>query len=615
MIICPKCQKQLPDGATFCDGCGVQFQQAVICPKCGNQTSASQPFCQVCGAQFAAPSAPAAPASAPIGEKVNSIIDTVKKLPKKTLGIIGGVAAAVVALVIIVAIVAGSGMPNYAIYTKDGELVYRELGKKSGVVVDEDASMAVLSSDGKTIFYATDKGLYYKNINKKNADGIKLISDYDDLAISENGKILTYIKGGDLYQKKVGSDESTKIAKEVYSFTVTPNGSKVLYTTNESDLYYVKKVGKDPIKVATGIDEDGIEYISEDLKTVVYIKEGELRTVVAGKDSNKIASDVSTVYAYDTKNIYFSVKNEIKEGDYVKETKYDFYLYNGKDKTKLASDNFNYILSSNKEKKIVIYSTEDRSEENRSYTYEYYLADGKNTYKFFDYTIKYDDNYKANSYDYISSVRITKDGKKVYYLVKTNDPDAKEDVVATGDLYEASADKKITNGKKIDNDVYELNYITTTYNKPVYSKEYNKEKENYELYINGKKIAEDVTGVSYDSYYTKAFYYTADDAQWYYKSGKPVKIGDKEDVSNLTILPTGDILYLTDVSETNRRGDLMLFNGKKSKKIDSDVSYIQNISYLEMSYEDGANLYLSAPGPKQDNPVVEDDYYGDVGIG
>ena len=73
MIICPNCQKQLPDGANFCDGCGTQFQQAVVCPNCGSQTSAAQPFCQTCGAQFEAPKAE---------KKFNFNLDTIKNLKR-----------------------------------------------------------------------------------------------------------------------------------------------------------------------------------------------------------------------------------------------------------------------------------------------------------------------------------------------------------------------------------------------------------------------------------------------------------------------------------------------------------------------------------------------------
>ncbi len=604
MIICPNCQKQLPDGANFCDGCGTQFQQAVICPSCGNQTSAAQPFCQVCGAQFAT-QAPAAE------KKAGFNLDAIKNLPKKTLGIIGGAVVGVIALVIILAIVLSSGMPNYAIYTKDDVLCYNDLGdNKTGIEIDDKASFALLSSDGKTMFFQKEGNIYYRNINKKNAEAEKFLSNVylDSCFISENGKIFTYIKDGDLYQKKLGSDEATKIAKEVSDFTVTPNGGKVLYVTNESDVYYVKKVGKDPVRVVGGVDEYGIKHISEDLKTILYVKENSLYSVVAGKDSNKIASDVSSVYAADFKNIYYTTKEEIKEGEVVKEIKYTLNFYNGKESFKLAKDNFNRVEKYNfKKGNALVYSTieKNKTDNSSSITIEYFLALGKETYSFFEYTEKTTDG-KTESHDYITDITLTEDGKKLYYIVKNYNPDAEKaekPEPAVGDLYEASANKKVASGKVIDNDVYDLSSYTAYLNKPVYTKEYNEEKRTEDLYFNKKLVSSDVVFFSYLEA-AKGFVFEADDSLYFYKN-KKVLITNEE-YGDAAILPTGDILFLIDISETSGKGELMLFNGKKSKKIDSDVSSIQEIGYLEQRYEDNRHLNITAPGvPKAETPVID----------
>lgn len=602
MIICPNCQKQLPDGANFCDGCGTQFQQAVICPNCGNQTSAAQPFCQVCGAQFAT-QAPAAE------KKAGFNLDAIKNLPKKTLGIIGGAVVGVIALVIILSIVLSSGMPNYAIYTKDGVLCYNDLGdKKTGVEIEDRASFALLSSDGKTIFFQKEGNVYYRNINKKNAEAEKFLSnvDLDNCFISENGKIFTYIKDGDLYQKKLGSDEATKIAKAVSDFTVTPDGGKVLYVTNESDVYYVKKVGKNPVKVVSGVDEDGIELISEDLKTILYLKDNSLYSVVAGKDSNKIASDVSNVYAADFKNVYYTTKTEVKEGENINDDTVTLNFYNGKESFKLAKDNFNSVEDYNFQKgNAFVYSTieENTTDNSSSTTIEYFLALGKKTYSFFEFTQKYSEG-KAISYDYITDIQLTEDGKKLYYIVKNYNPDAEQTENSkpqVGDLYEASVGKKVASGKVIDGDVYDLSYYTALLNKPVYSKEYDKEKRTKDLYFNKKLVSSDVSNF----YYVEelgGFVFEADDSFYFYKN-KKVLITNEE-IGDFSILPTGDLLFLVDVSETNGKGELMLFNGKKSKKIDSDVSSIQDIGYLEQRYEDNRHLHITAPGAPNAEPLL-----------
>lgn len=599
MIICPNCQKQLPDGANFCDGCGTQFQQTVICPQCGSQNDAQAPFCQTCGVQFAAPAE----------SKPAFNLDVIKNLPKKTLALIGGAAVAVVAIVLIICIIAGSGMPNYAIYRKDGELCYNDLGdKKTGVEIADDANSAFLSPDGKTILYTKDGGLYYRNINKKNSEATKWLSNYSSLKLSENGKVATYIKDDALYQKKLGADEAVKVASDVHSFTVTPNGGQILFVNKDSDVYYVKKAGKEPVKIVSGVDEYGVEFISENLKTIVYLKDSALCVATAGKESEKIASDVTSVYAYDLKNIYYVTKEEVKEGETVVKTTKSLSFYNGKTSVELAKDNYDGIEDTNLEKKAIIYKTSETSEDNTITTVQYFLAMGKKTYSFFEYTKKYTDG-KLNSYDYITDTVITENGKKVYYLVKTNNPDAKvdSDKPAVGDLYEANLGSKIASAKKYDNDVYALNNYTAVLNKPLYSKEYKKtgESPTYDLYLSKKLVSNDVEDVMYSNY-AEALLLKSDDSLFFFKN-KKVLITN-EDYSSLNQLPSGDILYITDISETSGKGDLMLFNGKKSKKIDSDVSSVQSIMNLEDQYKDNAHLYVSAPGVKTEGDNQTDEY-------
>ncbi|NIO70252.1 MAG: zinc-ribbon domain-containing protein, partial [Anaerolineae bacterium] len=60
---CPKCNKQNPEGASFCMKCGAKL--ALICPQCGMELPPDPDarFCLRCGAELAAP--PAAPVAAP----------------------------------------------------------------------------------------------------------------------------------------------------------------------------------------------------------------------------------------------------------------------------------------------------------------------------------------------------------------------------------------------------------------------------------------------------------------------------------------------------------------------------------------------------------------------
>jgi hypothetical protein len=47
MISCPKCKRELPDGASFCDSCGHQIK--VTCPNCGTFVKEDSVFCLKCG--------------------------------------------------------------------------------------------------------------------------------------------------------------------------------------------------------------------------------------------------------------------------------------------------------------------------------------------------------------------------------------------------------------------------------------------------------------------------------------------------------------------------------------------------------------------------------------
>ncbi len=600
MIICPNCQKELPDGANFCDGCGTQFQQAVICPACGNQTAAGQPSCQVCGAQFA-------PA-----EKKSFNLDAIKNLPKKTLGLIGGAIVALVAIIIVVAIVAGSGMPNYALYYKGTDLYYRDLSKKTGVEL-EDATSAVLSSDGKTLFIVDEDGdLVYRNITKKNAEEKKWISmsDVDDIAISENGKIVTYLKNdGTLYQKKLGADAPTKIASDVNGFTVTPNGSKILYVTDESDVYYVSKVKENNkgVKVASGVDKYGIEYISEDLKTIVYTKEDTLYTVKAGKEPVKVASEIDNVYAYGPKSIYYVTAEKIEEGDDAGKILKSLFYYDGKKSTALAEDNFAGIESGNKKAEALVFYTEEEKSDDET-AYEVNLALGTNVSTIHEYTVKYGDDGRED-FDYASDIRFTKDGKKLYYIIKTESSKPSEDgKPVTGDLIERKVAKKLGDAKTIDTDVYSLDSATVTLGKPVYTKDYKTpaadavdSKATYDVYKAGKLVYADVESFSY-SEIAKGFIIKSGGSLIFYKS-KPVTISDDfDDKCQYVVLPTGDILFTKDINEKSGKGDLYRFTGsKKSKLVDTDVSRIGYVSYVSATYEDGAHLYLSAPGVPSEN--------------
>ena len=65
----------------------------------------------------------------------------------------------------------------------------------------------------------------------------------------------------------------------------------------------------------------------------------------------------------------------------------------------------------------------------------------------------------------------------------------------------------------------------------------------------------------------------------YWKNGKKKVISD--DVYQYIMTPEGEVTYLKDYNTEKYRGDLFLFAGKKSVKIDEDVAYIFTVTLWE----------------------------------
>jgi membrane protease subunit (stomatin/prohibitin family) len=67
MVVCPKCNAQVPAGTRFCPSCGNTMAAPAAptattpCPKCGQPVAAGQKFCPNCGASTAPPEARTCP--------------------------------------------------------------------------------------------------------------------------------------------------------------------------------------------------------------------------------------------------------------------------------------------------------------------------------------------------------------------------------------------------------------------------------------------------------------------------------------------------------------------------------------------------------------------------
>ncbi len=585
MIICPKCNKQLEDGSMFCDACGEKLEvQAAPAPQ-----------------QEVYAAAPKAP------------------LDIKKIAVIAGAAVAVVLLLILVGSLLFGGAPDYAMYIKDGELVYSNYKKPFEVTEDladgignsELASSAYaigyytyLTEDGKKLFYLDEKGsgnsggvLMVRNVAKPKSEPTKLDSDVRHFMVNENGNLVTYIKydsdgSGTLYTHNL--KEKTKIKSDVTSFVASLDGKTVIYETTDSDLY-LKKGNKEADKIASEISE--LIHVNKSFSEIYYTKNDSLYLKKGSKDAEKVCSDVGDIIKFyeDGKFYYTEAEEEAEDGE---DTKVDvsasteasnagdmidamvekatktLCYFDGKEK-KVISEEYYGGYRASADEKVIAYSTvsaSDISEED--------MSKGLDAFKVWH--VAFEEKSTEISLDDIYGLRITNDGKAAYVWTvepeDEEDDDADEDTKdakeSTANLYKIKLSEKLGKAEEIDTEVYPSGISVTSDGHVIYFKDV-KDNEG-ELFIDAKKIDDDVklNSVTYMKDSKKVVYYSDWDSE---KSrgtaeiatlkGKTTKIGD--DISNMVITPDDEVLFLTEYK--NNQGELYRFSGSKAKKLDDDV--------------------------------------------
>ena len=472
-----------------------------------------------------------------------------------------------------------------------------DLSKKGILMTDELGNETVtLSQDGKKLFYIEedDSALYVRDVNGKK-DPTKIDTNVGKYVVNDKANLVTYIKndGADviLCQKEVGGDERKKISDKVSEFYVTRDGKKAIYLTSEGDLYPVAKQEKGD-KISGSVSE--IVKVSKDLSEVYYLKEGALY-LKDGKNNEKIAKDVYDVVAiYDSGEFYYVkhveeekteegnnfydeqgnldvdkyVENYIKQSGYVG---YELIYNDGKNDTKIA-DISSYSASAAADKAVVSYSvvdvkTSDITQEN---LYEKLQEIGKDSKCYIAIEAK------AYEVEDAEDVYLLSSGKKALILKDRNEEKSTY-AVSTIEI-----SKKLGKESKVDEDVYNMIAVTEEGNL-FYLKDYNEEKTKADLYVDGKKIEEDV----YASY--RGFELLEDSNKLLYYVDYNTEKGKGElkcattkgknnkidvDVYDVSIAPNEQILYLKDKSSSGKGTLCISTNGKEGKKLDDDVKYI-----------------------------------------
>lgn len=327
MAICPKCGKEVPDGATFCGACGAQMSadgvssasSASFCPKCGESVPAGAAACPKCGAALNAEP-----------EKKGF-----QAPPKKTLMIGGAAVVVVIAAAAAFSMLSGGGSgADYGLYLKDDQLVYTTLKEEGDWDVTSDLAdgeevtasdafelslLVTMSEDGKRIFFPDRGGdaIYYRETGDPEGEAVRVDTDMSDYAINASGTLVTYLKDSDLYQSDLTDKE--RIASDVEAFWVTNDGKTVTYF-NTDDGYYRWTSGGESEKLVSNITN--IEYVSDDLSEVLYVKDGSLYRQTGTEEPVKITSDVENVVRIlDSGELYYtkSASDDLSVMDYIED--------------------------------------------------------------------------------------------------------------------------------------------------------------------------------------------------------------------------------------------------------------------------------------------------------
>lgn len=667
MINCPNCHKALEDDARFCDACGTRLELGSRCPVCGASLEAGDRFCPVCGEatlQTAEPVPGSQPryqaADAPKAGKAPKEKAPKAPMNKKTLTII---IAAVVAVVIIAgAVVAaltlfGGGKDEaFAAYVKDGELFYSDFGKDGAIEIsngfydeepDDYSNLDGLfmgfhiQKAGDRLFYA-DKWdeyeesytLYYRDMNKKKAEPVKVDSDVHFFDVNDDGTALIYAKSEDNVLYYSDLEDKTKIESDIGGARVCSEFEHVVYLNEDMDIVsYDIKTGERE-KLARGVDE--VE-AWRDNNTVFYLKDEALYVVSPGTERVKIAEDVeNVVQTYETGEVYYTVAEEIElpmmtyfdddlaESDknlpatdsdrqlrdvyreYLNEetfshTERELYYYNGSESI-LVCEDMNGIFAEDEASDAPVLVVETFANPEKVATMSELFEDSEAAFeKLYDAT---DDNFARHIVvgSSISKIDLTDvgrfavmdDGSGVYVIADVEEFEKEDPAPAEegshvyeselkegeGTLYYYSIEKGVVGEPvEIDDDVDTRSIRAWNNFGIAYFKNINKDGDHGDLYINGEEISYDVyTGdIIYDEDMDTMVFFTDWDEDdeagngFLYENGKCIEIGD--DIHDVMFVD-GVIYIMDDYSSKHDTFCLDIWGKKGLENVDEDVNYL-----------------------------------------
>ena len=672
MKTCPNCNNSVEDEALFCDCCGMKIPEEMLwkpesefifCTNCGKKCTSDSTFCDGCGASLAEK-----PESITANETAYNFANCKRQSAKlstmsKKLPLIGGFVAIVLIIFCIINFLVLPMFPKKAaIYMKEHELFYTDFSGKPVQITKEllpreyreDEGRFTwsylynesnfISKDGKMIVYPdnitvsednTTTDIYFRNMNKKDAEPIKIarVSRLEYININDEGNLVTYKAVVDnslrnnavLCQYDVKSEEKIKLISDevLNSADLSTDGNIVYYVTQDSETdndnkynFYIKENGKDKEK----IDSSVMNYsIISDYQTVYYIKEDNLYKKELGKEKVKVASNVSSLIKAYKEGVYY-IKREDKEyslsefvhndlgreapeglmEEKIKFNEYTVFFFDGSKENILGKTignyegsiwggmSVNYAISkpialfnikidSDKKPKINLSEMMDGYE----YIYDFdevkdnIKEEIKNRQPDIECCVYEGKNLKGIISDkIIADLSMNEDGSKIYFLGELSE-------FGFADLYEATA-KSGYKPQIIDSEVFDIRQSTE---EGVY---YSKDRTdvNFSLYKD-KKMIDEVLSYSFNIEGDTARYVKDGDI-YLYNNGKKEKLGIAgEEVPVSKGISNGNFLFIADYNPKYRNGELYRYKEGKIEKLESDANYILDTNLSERSNNNG----------------------------
>ena len=598
---CAKCGYKNDPAALFCEQCGSKILQ-IVCVKCGFENDPDALFCESCGSKLdqieqdiqapittehepdpdgvqppentveeQAPDTAVSPSEEDCPDiltedtAANNVVSTDEeteektrfklKLPSLNIGDIPvrvlGIALACVVIVIIGCIILFRPSAAPVIFVRDGQLVMREKRKpvlihdefatgKSGIgnnSPDTLAGLAQLSSDDKYLYYLTDYNdgysLYCIELSRIGKDTpTKISSSVSFIYIPKKDNGVYFLKNLDgITGKLYHYDHTTTamIAKDVLAFPVSASGNFVIYLkqkadTNENALYLYNRKAEEESKLDTNVSMLYTAKLSPKPSDILYSKYGD----TAARESVYLT-------AYETE------KQKLVNNAYVHSASLDAIFYTTEDNGNIVLYRYDYSDAAPERICDKTKNCQPLSQD----VITYYDMDDKANY------IVLSNGIKLESIDTCYGAAISNDGSQLILLENSRTPRSEQ------------------SGFTMTSYTIEKGGLT-------------------EQYV----FSEDACSDCYYDAESKAVYYFEDvDSKsngtlYRYMKGETIKIADDVNTETVHInSTTSSVAFFSDSSD--EIGTLNIFDGKKCRRIDSDVS----VSNWDFSSEDTI-LYL-----------------------